>query len=175
MSTAGQSPQSSTNSQESPQTEAAHKTVSYWEKMGKLNLWSGILGVHQLRDNHVAHMKNREAEDAHVRKTVWGSEETGDEEPDDMGNTILGDVTYPAPVIVPQQPTTQPQQSNVAPMLAGMALGASLLGLPAAGILGYMLAQPDSTPEPAVESVEFADESVSIGLGRIEDYLKDQP
>ena len=137
---------------------------------GKIQQLAELTAVEAMRATAEETRKNQEAESKAVRKQLWGSDETESE--DDMATTILGDVTYAAsPASVSQ---TTPQ-SSTAPLLAGMALGASLLGLPAAGLAGYMLAQSDNTPEPTVESVEFDDESVSIGLGRIEDYLKDQP
>jgi hypothetical protein len=58
-------------------------------------------------------------------------------------------------------------------MLAGAAIGAMMLGVPAAGVAGYMLSK-DGTPQPAAEPIEFDDSTVSIGLGRIEDYITNE-
>ena len=139
-----------------------HKTIQYWEKMGKLNLLNGILGAENLRRESDAHFKNREAEEAHVRKTVWGKEDSPEVE--DMSNTVLGDVTY----VVPQQATAP----SVLPKLAMGALAATALvsTLAAGGLGGYLfstLLKPSAVDPPS-----FSDGTVNLGLGRIEDYLQ---
>ena len=109
--------------------------------------------------------KNQEAESRAVRSQLWGSDETVSD--DEMRQTILGDIHNPAPIIMPQQ-----QQSTVGPLLTGAAIGAMLLGVPAAGVAGYLLSK-DNEPNVVV-SPGFDDSTVSIGLGRIEDYMKDE-
>lgn len=104
--------------------------------------------------------RNQEAESRKVRKQLWDSEETvpSDEE---MRQTILGDVTHPAPVIMPLQP-----QNQWLPVIAAAAI---------AGAAGYMLNKPTVAPEPppaAVTQPTFDDSTVTIGLGKIEDYMK---
>lgn len=101
--------------------------------------------------------KNQEAESNAVRRQLWGAEETVED--DEMRTTVLGDITHPAPIIMPQQ------QNQLAPMLAGFAIAAL------SGIAVYYLLKKES-PDPApVDPVSFNDETVSVGLGRIEDYL----
>lgn len=138
--------------------------------MGKLNLWTGILGVEQIKREQLSHMKNREAEDSHVRKTVWGYEEGGRvNSEEDMGTVILGDnIQNPAPVI--QQP---PPQNSVLPVIAAALLGAAV---PAAGVVGYLASRqpaPAVTPSPPQSPSIFNDESLSVGLGRYEDYFSE--
>jgi len=103
--------------------------------------------------------KNQEAESAYVRKNLWGVGESKQEE-DDMGTTILGDITHPAPIVITQP--QQPQNSLLPIALAAMAA----IGIPATlgvgALAGYML-----TKQPAQT---FQDETVSIGLGKIEYY-----
>jgi len=113
--------------------------------------------------------RNREAESAHVRRTVWGESgaatteaDTGEE---DMANTILGDVTHPAPIIMPP-----PQQSSPVATAALMMLGLAAGGA-AGGAAGYLLAGKQPEPAETAEPVSLEDGTVSIGLGRIEDYL----
>lgn len=107
--------------------------------------------------------RNREAESAAVRRAAWGDQGESKVDDDDMGHTILGDVQYPTPIVM----HSPPQQNN------GMQNIITALAIAfAAGAGGYMLA---GGKQPATEpaKVQFDDESVSIGLGRIEDYLKD--
>lgn len=107
------------------------------------------------------HRKNREAEESHARKTVWGWDGKQTDVDDEMGHTVVGDITTPTPVVYP--PT--PQNTNVlAIALAGL-LGA---GLVAAGpaILAAWNQQPAAP-------VDQTDETMQLRLGRIEDYLQD--
>ena len=86
-------------------------------------------------------------------------------EEDDMhSQTILGDVTHPTPVII-----SQPQQSSgLAKVLAGAAITAGLLGVPAAGVAGYFLNQHFNRPVPQQPG---EDNTVDIGLRRIGDLI----
>lgn len=101
--------------------------------------------------------RNREAESAAVRRAAWGESENQSVDDDDMGHTILGDIYGGAP----QQPQ---QPSQLASMLAGFAIAA------ASGLGGYYLASRGDAPEPAAE---YTDETVDVGLGRIEDYIRE--
>lgn len=80
-----------------------------------------------------------------------------------MGTTILGDITHP-PTVVVQQP-----QNNLWPIVAaGLAAMLPVAGLGAAGLGAaamHLFTQPQTTKQS-----EFDDESVRIGLGRLEDY-----
>ena len=112
------------------------------------------------------HRKNREAEEAYVRKTVWGAEnkQTGDGN-DDMGDVYLGDITITAPDDHSQAGVPA---KKAASGLASMALAAILPTAAAAGLAGYLL---NSGNDPAPEvSGEY--DNLQIGLGKIEDYIK---
>ena len=104
-----------------------------------------------------------EAESAEVRRSLWGGGKNNEEETDDMATTILGDVTHPTPIVINQPP----QQSN--PFLPIAAAG--LLGLLGAGTgaaaTAYLLSQKAQPVAP-----EFDDETLTIGLGRIENFTK---
>ena len=122
--------------------------------------------MHSLRAAQAEQQRNREAESAHVRKTVWGEQGNGASEDaeDDMGHTILGDVNHPAPIIMPQQSSSlAPVAILLAGLLAGGASGAAA---------GYFLS-PSGKGDADENAPAFEDESVSIGLGRIEDYLQE--
>jgi hypothetical protein len=125
--------------------------------MGRLNLLSGVIGANNLKRETDSHHKNREAEESYVRRTVWGSEEAETPEDESMRDTVLGDIIHPTPIIYP------PKQSSIMPALLGTLVGA---GIPLALLAGYMLSQPDDSKPP-----KFDDESVNVGLGRIEDYF----
>lgn len=142
--------------------EVSEKSMDYWEKMGKLNLWSGIMTAQKLQFENEAHQKNREAEESYVRKHVWGSEESSPDG-DEVGNVYLGDVNnHPPTIIAPQQKTNH--------LLTAAAL-AAIFG--AGGVAGYFLNRPQEAAPPISLPVspEFNDESVNIGLGQYEDYF----
>ena len=82
------------------------------------------------------------------------------------GNTILGDVTFQQPpaVVQPASPLPQPK-STLLPM-ALLALASA--GIPTAAIIGYLL---NRTPAPTPIDKSFDDDSLEIGLGRLEDHL----
>lgn len=85
-----------------------------------------------------------------------------------MRNIVLGDVNHPTPVVIAPQ-----QQSNG---LLPLAIAAALLAPPVMGVAGlaagyYMLQKPEAT---APIAQEFEDGSIKIGLGRIEDYIKEE-
>lgn len=81
------------------------------------------------------------------------------------GQTVLGDITHPTPIVV-----AGGNQSSSIPALAALAAGAMI---PGAGIAGYAVSKMlEQDPPPAVQPAE--DTSVSIGLGRLEDYLKQE-
>lgn len=114
----------------------------------------------QRHNNETA--KNREAESAHVRKTIWNAESDSSEE--DMGNTILGDVNHPAPIVMAGN------SDSTLKTLATLALGGLLGGggIAAGAAAMYLLNKPEvvqpATPQPG--------ETMNIGLGKLEDYLK---
>lgn len=146
---------------ENPWPEINRRNIDYWTKMGRLNLWSGILGHEKLENEVESHRKNREAEESHVRKTVWGYEDGSDREGEEMRQTVLGDLNnYQSPS--PPPPQKQSSLPTIAALAATLAVG---------GVLGYVL-NNDKPAAPKQEPPAFDDSSVSIGLGRIEDYMK---
>jgi hypothetical protein len=117
-----------------------------------------LAGQRQEHDNE-SHRRNRDAEEQHARKQVWGyTEPSGDEDVPDR--TFLGDISITQP----------PQRSGLSPLLAA-ALGAALPGVGAAGFFANQILNP-AEPAPVVEGI---DTSVKIGLGKIGDFLPDQP
>ena len=95
-----------------------------------------------------------------VHRRAFGSDyQPPDEE--DMGDINVGDTTiYQSP------PPPQQQSSNLQTVLATAAIAA------ATGMGGYMLANPETSPLPQQQPGEFEYDSLKVGLGRIEDYIK---
>ena len=137
------------------------EVVDHLDRRGKLSLWLATMAGQRLQHDNEAHIKNREAEERHVRKHVWGYKEPEPED-DDMGTqTILGDVQYPAPVVV------APQSRSLSPLLAA-ALGAALPGVGAAGYFANAILNQPTEPTPITESI---DTTIEIGLGTAADLL----
>jgi hypothetical protein len=139
--------------------------IDYLTKKGKIQQLGALTAVQDLRAKAAENQRNSEAESAHVRRSVWDEDVEKSTESDDMGHTILGDVTHPAPIVITQP--SQPQ-SNLLPIalaaLAGLAIPTALAG---GALAAYMLTkQPTTQQQPQT----YQDETVSIGLGRIDDY-----
>lgn len=135
----------------------------YLQNLGKLKLWSGILAHQSLEGHNERQRKNQEAEDRYVRQAVWKAGDGASDEAGDMGHTILGDVTNPTPIVI----NSQPQSGGLGKVLAGAAIAAGLMGVPAAGIGGYLLNQYLTKQTPAA-----SDETVDIGLLKLSDLIK---
>ena len=123
----------------------------------KLETLTGLLGYRSLKHHQQESEKNQEAENAAGRRAAWG--DCGVNNADsDMGDTILGDVT-----------TTHhhqaPASSGIGKALVGAAIAAGLIGIPAAGIIGYGVSQLMAA-KPAATT---GDNTLDIGLGRFED------
>lgn len=156
-----------TTTQRQVQIDANKKTVKYWDRKGRLELWAGKIAMDKLQQESDSHRKNREAEESWARKNVWGANEESlaSEDTSMGGNTYLGDITQQPPIIIPQpQPAPQQQQSHW-PLVAGLALSSLLPTAAIGGAAGYYFG---SQNQPAVVD----DESTAIGLGRIEDYFQ---
>lgn len=149
--------------------EMQNRIAKYWDRRGKLKLWSGVIANQSLQDHASRQAKNLAAEDAYVRRKAWedcsGAAEVGE----DMGHTILGDVTNPTPIVINSTPQQQP--SGVGKLLLGTALGAALLGVPFAGIAGFALNHFLNKPQPQQPT---EDNTVDIGLKRLSELFPEQ-
>ena len=151
-----------TNNSTNSSTDWRILATKYGEQAGKIFQWARLGAVEDMHSQWDEQQKNREAESAAVRRSAWGSNGETMASDDEMRQTILGDVTHPTPVVIaPQQQSTTLQTAVLAAALTA-----------AAGMGGYMLAGKDKA-EPVTPSpdVSFDDSSVTIGLGKIEDYL----
>ena len=136
-------------------------TDKWLQKGSLLELWAGVIGTKAVEQQAEMSRRNQEAENRAVRRKLWKNDGR-DQEGDDMGDTILGDVTI-------QQPAA-PQRSGMSPLLAA-ALGVALPGVGIGGFFANQILNP-ADPAPIVEGV---DTSVKIRLGKIGDFLPDQP
>ena len=140
------------------------KLTDHLMRMGKIRQWAGVVAMQDLEKAATEQQKNREAESSWVRRNLWGSQEntSQSQSSDDMQTTVLGDVTNPAPVVI------APQGKSGIGTLAAVLLGASIPAAAGGGALAaYMATRAPTQP------TQFEDASTSIGLGKIEDYLRD--
>lgn len=157
------SQKSSTNSQ-TFLDRAKTTALNRW----KLETLTGLLGYKSLKHHQAESEKNQEAENAAARRAAWG--ESGVAKGDDMGDQIiLGDNVHPTPIVMPSQ------GSGLGKVLIGAALAAGLMGIPAAGIIGYGLSKVlEKSPSNTTTNTTTGD-NLDIGLGRIEDLLPASP
>lgn len=142
--------------------------ATYLNNRGKIRNWIEMTEAENWAANHEEQQKNREAESAWTRKELWGNDGvSGGEE--EMRQTVLGDINNPAPIVVP--PAPQPT-SGLAQIALPLALGLAAGGIPTAAIGGAALATYLNRPQSEQPSKPITDETVGIGLGKIEDYLK---
>lgn len=130
---------------------------------GKMELLTSVMGFQALNQHRKMSQANQEAENRQIRKKVWGSDiEVPQEEEEEMGNIHLGDTNNPAPIIVPQ-----------AAAVAGLGPLPTIALMAATAFGTWFLSQQNDKEQ--VDPQPQTDETVVIGLGRIEDYLKENP
>jgi hypothetical protein len=164
--------QAATNPETIPQ-KIKRAALARW----KIETLTGVLGVDSLERQAQMSQANQEAENRWARKHLWGEQATSTDESTDTesesqdmarGGHILGDVTYPTPVVI-APPPPQPEKSSLLPALALAAATMIPTTGAAAGIIGYLLAQPK--PPAQVQPVQPQEyEEFNLGLGRLEDY-----
>ena len=118
--------------------------LDFNKKRGRIQLHAELAGSTHLNNILGEMEKNSEAEAAYVRKHVWDQQPSQGAD-DDMGDTILGDVTVNH--ITPtsqQQPQQQQQTSSLMKTLGTVALGALLPTAGAGALAGYLLAKPST-------------------------------
>ena len=89
-----------------------------------------------------------------------------------MGNTILGDINQPQPptVVVTGGNSQQSMWPAAALALAAMLPVAGIGAAGAGAAAMYYFNQPEAKVEqPIAPTLEYEDQSVSIGLGRLDD------
>lgn len=144
------------------------RVVSFLEKKGRLELATGLIGLKGLSFGQKQQEKNQSAEDAFVRRTLWGeTAETKQAETEDdvTGHTILGDnIVHQPPVIVTGQ-----QSSGFGQLLGAALAGASLLGIPGAGVAAYLYGKSQAEPQKPDTTIIEKSEDLGLGLLKFED------
>ena len=121
-----------------------------------------FLNSHQRRTS-----RQLDAENEAVQRKMLGADSGAKAE--EMGDhIILGDNTHPTPIVINQQP--QQSSGTLTKVLAGAAIAAGLMGVPAAGIIGYGVSQW-AAQKTESKPVATEDTSLDIGLGKLEDLL----
>ena len=126
------------------------------EKKQRLEVATGVEAVHALQAHNRRQQKNLEAEDAAVRKELWG-----DDGGDDMGDqqTVLGDY------VINQTGQQAPQKSLLPLLLAGLVGVGGPLAV-GAGVAGHMLIDELLKEKPAPSTPKFQDETVNLRIGK---------
>ena len=136
--------------------------MKHMDQVSRIMNWARLVTVEAMESEQADQARNRRAESAHVRKVAWGDESGLTDGEDDVKTTILGDVQQQPPIVV----SSGSNGSSLAPLVLAALMGTAIPTI-AAG--AYWLAKQ----EPA--DVSFSDETVRIGLGRIEDYIAERP
>ena len=150
-------------------SETPHPSLIDQVRKAGLNRWkletlTGLLGYRALQHHQRETEKNTQAENKAVRKRLWNADEP-DEPGEDMGSTILGDVTHPTPIVV-----AGAGDSGLMKTLVGLAIGAMI---PTAGVGGFLVSQLLSQkPAPTVQQSEQSGETVELGLGKLSEFLQ---
>lgn len=130
-------------------------TNKWLKKRSLLELWAGVIGTKAVEQQAEMSRRNQEAENRAVRRKLWKNDGS-DPEGDEMGDTILGDVTIQQPVAA--------QSRGLSPLLAA-AIG---MAIPGVGIGGYFVNEIlNQTAAPATGT----DTTTEITLRKIGDYL----
>ncbi len=130
-------------------------TNKWLKKRSLLELWAGVIGTKAVEQQAEMSRRNQEAENRAVRRKLWKNDGS-DPEGDEMGDTILGDVTIQQPVAA--------QSRGLSPLLAA-AIG---MAIPGVGIGGYFVNEIlNQTAAPTAGT----DTTTEITLRKIGDYL----
>lgn len=128
-----------------------------------MELWTSVIGNRAMESHAREHARNRDAHGRFHRSQIGQESDTKD---DDMGNTILGDVTTPAPVVIAGNSGGSDTLKTLITLVLGGLLGGG--GLAAGAAATYFL---NRTPE--VVSEPNASDAIRIGLGRLEDFTNE--
>jgi sugar (pentulose or hexulose) kinase len=158
--------------------------IDYLSRKGRIQQLAELTAVQDMRAKAAENQRNSEAEAAHVRRSVWGESPGQNGSSSDssdmsstgsdmgMGNTILGDINQPQPptVVVTGGNSQQSMWPAAALALAAMLPVAGIGAAGAGAAAMYYFNQPEAKVEqPIAPTLEYEDQSVSIGLGRLDD------
>jgi len=130
-------------------------TSKWLKKRSLLELWAGVIGTKAVEQQAEMSRRNQEAENRAVRRKLWKNDGS-DPEGDEMGDTILGDVTIQQPVAA--------QSRGLSPLLAA-AIGMAIPGVGAAGYFANAILNQTAAPATGTDT------TTEITLRKIGDYL----
>ena len=130
-------------------------TNKWLKKRSLLELWAGVIGTKAVEQQAEMSRRNQEAENRAVRRKLWKNDGS-DPEGDEMGDTILGDVTIQQPVAA--------QSRGLSPLLAA-AIGMAIPGVGAAGYFANAILNQTAAPATGTDT------TTEITLRKIGDYL----
>ena len=147
------------------------KGLNHLKSRGQLKIAAGMIGIRSLLSAANRQARNQDVEEQIALKALGGESvniPSAAEENEMGGGMHLGDVNHPQPqpIIIQSPPAAPAQQSSILGPLMTMALGATLGGG------GLALGQLLNRPEPTTQQPADPGETMNLGLGRIEDYLK---
>lgn len=144
------------------------RTVDYLEKKAEIPLIAAMAAAERLSWENERQQRMIDAEDRAAASAMgWEIPEPEPEEEDGLKVTAAGDVK------IEQHPAAEVAAKGLGALAAGL-LGAAFPGAGIVGALAYhfLLAPKNEPPPPSPASAVAApgDETLEIGLGRIEDY-----
>ena len=149
---------------------------------GRIKQLVTLMGLNWMNEGQRRQSANEQAETEWYRRQLGLEPQQTSTEEFDMKNVQLGDINNPAPIII-APPAPQPPNNS----LQNLLMGGLATGM--AGVIGYLVAggnqQPSQVPQPNPPAVtqpvtepvvqplpDLSYESLEVGLGQIEDYIK---
>lgn len=125
--------------------------------------WLSVRGLHRagnLMHQNVKDLRRRLGRESDEEKAGRKARSAMDEE------MKINSPTYPAPIIM-QSPAKE--SNGLGKVLAGAAIAAAAMGIPGAGIAGYLISK--AMEKPASTTINNVEDQTTIGLKHIEDLF----
>lgn len=133
---------------------------------------TALTGLQFIRNHSKRQSRQLDAEAAAVQSKLLGGNQAASKADDQMGDhIILGDNTNPAPIII-SHPQPQQQSSGLGQLLGAALAGASLLGIPGAGVAAYLYGKSQAEPVRPDTTIIERSEDLGLGLLKLEDLRK---
>lgn len=128
--------------------------------------WLSVRGIHRagnLMHQNVKDLRRRLGRESDEEKANRKVKSAMDEE------MKINSPTYPAPIIMQSPPAPERESNGLGKVLAGAAIAAAAMGIPGAGIAGYLISK--AMDKPASTTINNVEDKTSIGLKHIEDLF----